>query len=788
MPEIEVRRPIPLRSVPGVELAAVGTWAASTGITTFTQEDMANAVGALDCPGVRNPVIKLGHDEPDSTSGIRWDGEPAVGWIGNMHLDGAKLVGDYMGMPEWLTATDENGMAVLATAYPDRSIEIRRPFVCQVGHTHPSVITAVSLLGVYAPGVGVLKSMQDVYAAFTEPLSGDELATLSAPLLRTTVKLAAEDEQRDLTDVEIRATTDFAALDAAWTSALDDLLEEWPDVAKDQRAALAAQIAEAVDSRPDDLGELTLDSAAATALLLAAMAVVAKSGADEQVAEARRQGVAIDPPEITDELVADPAAAVAAAMASSTASTAGRTAAQLLGTGDGVVIADKVSAHLATLSDRFLRDQLGGALSAAQAAGRFAVLDGGPTGDYYASEVADRRACSNCRSIDGTQFESLDEARGAYGSGKYVACQGGARCRGQLITVFDADAKAAAPISTTVRMSLSGGAMPAQTRLDPNTAVQASVSVEDISRKYYESAGYSMWITAMHVDPLELIASDDTDGKFFRIPVELSAGGEFTFGEPQEVAVVYEDVKAAAKALPHRWGSKQAAMAAAGVVETKPGEFAVQTEETKPGIAPEVSPAGAAIRKMASGAATAEPEAPTETPDAGSAAGSTTENEEASVDAAKLREALGLAATASDDEVRTAVASAFTPTPPTVQETDPAALLAALPTGSDAMLLDRENYKTLVAMAKKGEVAFATMQRNERDVFLRQAAQEGRFPVSRLSAYSEMWDKDPAATKDFVSLMPKNSIPVMASGVFGAEVDENEGDAAYSAMYPKGAR
>ena len=82
MTDVEVRRPVALRVIPGVELAAIGTWKASTGETTFTHDDFVDAVAALECPGVRNPVLKLGHDEEDSTSGVRWDGEPAVGWIG----------------------------------------------------------------------------------------------------------------------------------------------------------------------------------------------------------------------------------------------------------------------------------------------------------------------------------------------------------------------------------------------------------------------------------------------------------------------------------------------------------------------------------------------------------------------------------------------------------------------------------------------------------------------------------------------------------------------------------
>src|SRR4051795_13515215 len=108
MTDVEIRQPVPLRTVPGVELAAVGTWKASTGATTFTAEDFAHAVSALDCPGVRNPVIKLGHAEEDG-GGIRWDGEPAVGWIANMRFDAdGKMRGDFTGMPAWLADADAN--------------------------------------------------------------------------------------------------------------------------------------------------------------------------------------------------------------------------------------------------------------------------------------------------------------------------------------------------------------------------------------------------------------------------------------------------------------------------------------------------------------------------------------------------------------------------------------------------------------------------------------------------------------------------------------------------------
>jgi hypothetical protein len=788
--DIEVRQPVPLRTLHGIELAAVGTWKASTGETTFTAEDFANAVAALDCPGVRNPVIKLGHQEEDSTGGVRWDGEPAVGWVANMRFDGAKMIGDLTGLPAWLADADENGLSVLAAAYPDRSIEIYRPFVCQIGHQHPSVITALSLLGVFAPGVGVLRSMQDVYAAFTET-SGPQAVQVSAPILEFATSVFKETgvlfttlaaaEPRELTDIEKRSGVDLDKAAEQWSTAVDELVDNWAEISADQREQLSAQIRTAVDDDPESLGSVTVDSAAAAILLASSMRSVAQQSAAAQVAEAKAQGVDIAEPDLTDESVRPVAEGVAAGMAASTASAAGRTAAQALGTGDGKHVAGVVDEFLSGLTDRFLRDQLGGALSAAQHIGRMATLSGYEGAvDLYASERNDTNACSPCKSIDGKRFETPAEADAAYGGGKYVGCAGGARCRGQLIAVFGSDRASA---RTTIRTTL-GGRM---------GVVKASVSVEDISRQYYETAGYSMWITAMHVDPLELIAADDATGKYYRIPVQLGAGDKFEFGEAQEVAIAYQDVKAAASALPVRFGDKAAAFLAAG-----------KNADGSDRVGADLTPAGAAIRKAMDAKATTapavletdvpapeqvpapEPDEPEKTPDGDKPAGPTNPKE-ASVDAAKMREALGLGPDATDAEVAEAF-SAQTSASATPPKPDASALLSALPKDGGAMLIDPENYKTLVAMAAKGQTAFESMQRQERDTVLNEAVRDGRFPVARLSTYSAMWDKDPAATKAYIELMPKNSVPVMASGFLGAEVSQNETDLAYNAMYPEATR
>lgn len=160
-PPVIVPDPPVLVTLPNIELIHVGTWEISTGTWTVTTEDLNNAVAALDCPAVRRPVLKLGHTDP------RFDGEPAIGWVDNLVVSAAghELRGDYSGIPAWLGD-------VMASAYPDRSIEGEYDHVCQLGHIHPFVLTGVALLGVQAPGVGTLESLIDIAALFGVAAAG----------------------------------------------------------------------------------------------------------------------------------------------------------------------------------------------------------------------------------------------------------------------------------------------------------------------------------------------------------------------------------------------------------------------------------------------------------------------------------------------------------------------------------------------------------------------------------------------------------------------------------------
>ncbi len=144
-----------LATIPNVELARTGSWALSTGRWNPKAEDFAAAVAALNCPAVKPARIRLGHVDP------RFDGEPAVGHVGNLRVEagGHSLIGDLAKVPGWLPQ-------VVNAAYPDRSVEGVYGHVCSLGHTHPFVLTGLALLGVTAPGVGTLRSIDDVGALY----------------------------------------------------------------------------------------------------------------------------------------------------------------------------------------------------------------------------------------------------------------------------------------------------------------------------------------------------------------------------------------------------------------------------------------------------------------------------------------------------------------------------------------------------------------------------------------------------------------------------------------------
>ncbi|MFN2346745.1 MAG: hypothetical protein ABR616_13665 [Dermatophilaceae bacterium] len=160
-----------LVTIPNVELLEVGEdWETSTGSFSWTRRDLESAIASQDDPGVRTPIVKLGHVDP------RFDGQPSLGRIKNLRLtnNGQTLVGDLVGIPSWLGQ-------VMASAYPKRSIEGGFDYTSRTGNTWSFVLTGVALLGDSYPAITTLDDIEAMWGG--EPpvmISAEEMDAVAA--------------------------------------------------------------------------------------------------------------------------------------------------------------------------------------------------------------------------------------------------------------------------------------------------------------------------------------------------------------------------------------------------------------------------------------------------------------------------------------------------------------------------------------------------------------------------------------------------------------------------------
>jgi hypothetical protein len=243
--------------------------------------------------------------------------------------------------------------------------------------------------------------------------------------------------RREPTDVEVQAAVNFAQLDANWQQHATSLLEQWQAI----RAKQIAELEQLISTGDGDLEALAQIQATAQGgdLIAAQLRTMAGVGAQEALGEAARQGVATTAPDLAavESQLAARAAALEQLLARSLSEAAARRAVALSG---GALTSSQVAAetraYLEGLTDTYLTDQFGGALSAAQNAGRMAAMDANGATRMYASELLDTNTCDACEAVDGTEYETADQAAADYPAGGFKDCAGGPRCRGTVVAVY----------------------------------------------------------------------------------------------------------------------------------------------------------------------------------------------------------------------------------------------------------------------------------------------------------------------------------------------------------------
>lgn len=301
----------------------------------------------------------------------------------------------------------------------------------EAGFTGDSLIEALEL-----PDSLVWEAPPAPQPAPALPAPADPVAPMSPDALLRRLRAAADDDGR----VEQLVAAAMAAIRSAFESALNGLLAAWGTVSAAWRRQLVDQVREAVDTGDvSALASLGVDTDPADDELTAAMVALAERAAQQVADEAAAQGVNIDPAEADEDGLSAVATVAVALLAMGLAGAAAREALRVWGPdAEPNDVARQVDEHLSSLSDRTLRDELGGALHHAQQEGRMDTLEDAPDPSVWiASERNDDSSCQPCRDVDDRRFASFAAARAAYPVGAYRECKGRTRCRGTIVPLWE---------------------------------------------------------------------------------------------------------------------------------------------------------------------------------------------------------------------------------------------------------------------------------------------------------------------------------------------------------------
>lgn len=252
------------------------------------------------------------------------------------------------------------------------------------------------------------------------------------------LSLPSRSLRRQPYEQEVQAQVDFAAMDTLQSGTTSALVDQ---VTKEQKAMID-ELHDLVVEADGDLATLASLQAApvSEATIKAKLDEVTKAGAKQVVDEAKRQGTTIAMPDLTAAYEVNVARAEATAqlLARSLSETAGRQALRFSGPASTAAeVADKVRDYLNSLTGSYLNDQIGGAIWQAQNLGRATTMGAHDPTSMYASELLDENTCDPCVGIDGTVYDTLEEAAQDYPTGGYEECDGRERCRGAVIAVWE---------------------------------------------------------------------------------------------------------------------------------------------------------------------------------------------------------------------------------------------------------------------------------------------------------------------------------------------------------------
>lgn len=185
-----------------VEIFAVGKWNGHV----FTVKDLEGIVDAFDTlSDVHEVPLKFGHNDKQPMT----DGKMALGWVDSIWVEGKKLFGKFVDMPEVVLS------AIEKRRYKKVSVELDVN-VSYKGHKFKNVLSGVALLGADLPAVNVLKDLT-AYMSSNRSLSfGRRLLftainserNMGATVEQLEAQLAAEKLEREKDKLKFKADAD----------------------------------------------------------------------------------------------------------------------------------------------------------------------------------------------------------------------------------------------------------------------------------------------------------------------------------------------------------------------------------------------------------------------------------------------------------------------------------------------------------------------------------------------------------------------------------------------------
>lgn len=256
--------------------------------------------------------------------------------------------------------------------------------------------------------------------------------------LASRVSLPPRSLRRQPYEQEIQAETDFAALDSSFDATLLQIVNEL-------RLARIFQIDELRDAITAANGNLRVlgqlrTTTSASERIATHLRSAASQAIDLAVQEANRQGVDVtrQPVSLLETDIQARAASIDELLQTDISQSASREAVRLTGGGlSASEVAEGTRGFLAGLTGAAMIDMLSGAVQQSINSGRNLVFQrDGEDGTLYSSELLDSNTCTHCIAIDGTPYDSLDDALRDYPTGSYRDCDGRERCRGTIIKVY----------------------------------------------------------------------------------------------------------------------------------------------------------------------------------------------------------------------------------------------------------------------------------------------------------------------------------------------------------------